>query len=177
MKKLFKISAIALLILLAGFLVFFFGFVPSMVEKSLNPIIAKSPYRVSERAQNLHDQLIVADLHADALLWNRNLLEDSPIAQVDVPKLVRGNVALQAFTVVTKTPRGLNIETNTDETDNIFWLALAQRQPLENLSSLTKRAVFQANKLHEYAAESNGKLVVIQTKTDLRNFLERRKTD
>ncbi len=94
-------------------------------------------------------------MHADALLWNRDLLEDSPIAHVDVPKLIRGNVALQAFTVVTKTPRGLNIEQNTDQTDNVFWLALAQRQPLENLSSLTKRAVYQANKLHEYAEKSN----------------------
>lgn len=177
MKKFMEISAVVLLVLLAAFLVFFFGFVPSMVEKSLNPVISKPPYQVSERAQNLHEKLIVADLHADSLLWNRNLLKDSPIAQVDVPKLVRGNVAIQAFTVVTKTPRGLNIERNTDQTDNIFWLALAQRQPLGNLSSLTKRALYQAAKLHEYAAESGGKLVVITTKTELKNFLERRQTD
>jgi microsomal dipeptidase-like Zn-dependent dipeptidase len=67
------------------------------------------------------------------------------------------------------------MERNTDETDNIFWLALAQMQPLENLSSLTKRALWQAAKLHEYAEESNGKLVIIKTKSDLRNFVERRR--
>ena len=106
MKKLLKIFAVILVVLLAGFLVFFFGFAPSVVEKSLNPVIDKPPYRVSEKAARLHEQLFVADLHADALLWNRDLLEDSPIAQVDVPKLLRGNVALQAFTVVTKSPRG-----------------------------------------------------------------------
>ncbi len=177
MKKIFKIFAVLIAVLLVGFLVFFFGFAAAYTEKSLNPVINKPPYEVSEKAKQLHEKLFVADLHADALLWNRDLNEDSPIAQVDVPKLLKGNVALQAFTVVTKTPRGLNIERNTDSTDNIFWLALAQRQPLENLSSLTKRAVYQANKLNEYAVNSNGKLVVIKTKKDLQNFLERRKTE
>lgn len=177
MKKFLKILIAILSVLIIGFLVFFFFFAASFAEKSLNPIINKPPYQVSERAKNLHEKLLVADLHADSLLWNRDLNEDSSFAQVDLPKLVRGNVALQAFTVVTKTPRNLNIERNTDETDNIFWLALAQRQPLENLSSLTKRALFQAANLYRYANESNGKLVVIKTKTDLKNFLERRKTE
>ncbi|MEP6901697.1 MAG: dipeptidase [Actinomycetota bacterium] len=177
MKKLFKILAVVFTILLIGFIIFFFGFAPSVVEKSLNPVINKPPYQVSEKTRALHEKLIVADLHADALLWNRNLLEKSDISQVDVPKLLEGNVALQAFTVVTKTPRGLNIETNDDKSDNIFWLALAQRQPLENLSSLTKRALYQAAKLKEYSDKSDGKLVLIKSKTDLKNFLERRKTE
>lgn len=177
MKKLLKILTIICVVFLVGFLVFFFGFAPSYIEKSLNPVINKPPYQISEKAKLLHEKLIVADMHADALLWNRNLLEKSEISQVDVPKLLEGNVALQAFTVVTKTPRGLNIEHNTDETDNIFWLVLAQRQPLENLSSLTKRALYQAAKLREYSEKSDGKLVLIKTKTDLRNFLERRKTE
>lgn len=168
---------LVLLVSVVAFLVFFFGFAPEYIEKSLNPVINKPPYQVSEKARALHEKLLVADLHADALLWNRDLLEDSPVAQVDVPKLFRGNVALQAFTVVTKSPRNLNIELNDDTTDNIFWLALAQRQPLENLSSLTKRALYQANKLKEYSERSNGKLVVIKTKKDLQNFLERRRSE
>lgn len=177
MKKLFKNIALFLAFLSAGFLIFFFFFASAVVEKSLNPIINEPPYEVSERAKKLHEKLFVADLHADSLLWNRDLNEDKKYAQVDIPKLFRGNVALQAFTVVTKTPRGLNIERNTDETDNIFWLALSQRQPFENLSSLTKRAVYQANNLQKYADESNGKLIVIKSKTDLKNFLEKRKTE
>jgi membrane dipeptidase len=177
MKKILKITVLIFAVLLIAFLVFFFGFAPSIVERSLNPVINKPPYQVSEKARVLHEKLIVADMHADALLWNRNLLEKSDISQVDVPKLLEGNVALQAFTVVTKTPRGLNIETNDDKTDNIFWLALAQRQPLENLSSLTKRALYQAAKLKEYADKSDGKLVLIKSKTDLKSFLERRKTE
>lgn len=166
-----------LVFLVIGFVVFFFGFTASVTERVLNPVITPPPYKVSERANALHQKLFIADMHADALLWNRDLNEDSPIAHVDVPKLIRGNVTLQAFTVVTKTPRGLNIERNTPDTDNIFWLALAQRQPLENLFSLTKRALYQAKKLHEYASLSNGKLVVIENKRDLRAFVGRRRTE
>lgn len=177
MKKVLKIISALLAVLIIGFLVFFFFFAAPLVEKYLNPVTNKPPYTVSDRARALHEKLFVADLHADSLLWNRSLLEDSVVAQVDVPKLVRGNVALQAFTVVTKTPRGLNIDTNTGDTDDIFWLALAQRQPLENLSSLTKRALWQAARLHEYAARSEGRLVVIRSKRDLRAFVERRRTE
>ncbi len=177
MKKFLKIAAVISVVLIVGFLVFFFGFAPAMVEKSLNPVINKPPYQTSEKARILHEKLLVADLHADSLLWDRDLLEKSERGQVDIPRLLEGSVALQAFTVVTKTPRNLNIERNTDETDNTFWLALAQRQPFENLSSLTKRAVWQAARLHSMAEKSGGKLVVIKTKKDLANFLERRKTE
>jgi len=177
MKKFLKIVAALLLIAIVGFLIFLFGFAAKYTERTLNPVMNNPPYAVSERAAALHAKLFVADMHCDALLWNRDLLQDSPIAQVDVPKLERGNVALQAFTVVTKTPRGMNIEHNTGDTDNIFWLDLAQMQPVENLFSLTKRALHQAAKLHQYAAASNGRFVVIENKRDLRAFLERRKTE
>jgi len=177
MKRFLKIAAFVLFILIIAAIGGFFGFAPGYVADSKNPVINKPPYQVSERAKILHEKLLVADLHADSLLWNYDLNERRKTNQLDVPRLLDGNVALQAFTVVTKSPRGLNIEQNDDKTDNIFWLALGQRQPLENLSSLTKRATWQAAKLHEYAAKSNGKLVIIKTKKDLANFLERRKTE
>jgi len=177
MKKILKYTIGLVVVLGLAFAIFFFTFAASITEHSLNPVINKPPYQAGERAAKLHAGLFVADMHADSLLWNRDLNTDTAAAQVDVPKLIRGNVALQAFTVVTKTPRGLNIERNDDTTDNIFLLALAQRQPLENLFSLTKRALYQARKLHEYAASSGGKLVVIENKRDLAAFVERRKTE
>lgn len=177
MKKIIKIILSIFVVLLIAFAAVFFFVLPSKIEADLNPVINRPPYRTGEKARVLHERLFIADLHADSLLWNRNLLEKSERGQADVPRLLEGNVALQAFTVVTKSPRGLNIERNADETDNIYWLALAQRQPLENLSSLTKRALWQASKLHEYAEKSNGKLVVIKTKSDLRAFVERRQNE
>lgn len=174
MRKALKFAAAAAAVLIILFLIFFFFFAASITERSLNPVIRKPPYAVSDRAAKLHETLFVADMHADSLLWGRDLNADPSTAQVDVPKLVRGNVALQAFTVVTKTPRGLNIERNDDSTDNILLLALAQRQPLENLTSLTKRALWQASRLHEYAAASGGALTVIENKRDLAAFVQRR---
>ncbi|HEX8368112.1 MAG TPA: dipeptidase [Pyrinomonadaceae bacterium] len=177
MKKFIKIILAIFGVSLIAFTGIFFFVLPAKIEADLNPVINKPPYQISEKARALHEKLFIADLHADSLLWNRNLPEKSERGQVDVPRLLEGNVALQAFTVVTKSPRGLNIERNTDETDNIYWLALAQRQPLENLSSLTKRALWQASKLHEYAEKSNGKLLIIKTKSDLREFVERRRSE
>jgi microsomal dipeptidase-like Zn-dependent dipeptidase len=177
MKKILKSAAVILIVPVVGFLVWFFGFAPAWIARSRNEVVNKPPYQISERARALHEKLLVADLHADSLLWNYDLNERQSANQVDVPRLLEGNVALQAFTVVTKTPRGQNIERNDAESDNIFWLALAQRQPLENLSSLTKRAVWQAAQLHKYASQSGGKLVVVKTKKDLQDFLERRKSE
>ncbi len=176
MRKAIRIFAAVSAVIIILFLIFFFSFAASVTERMLNPVINKPPYPVSQRAAKLHETLFVADMHADSLLWGRDINADAAVAQVDVPKLVRGNVALQAFTVVTKTPRGLNIERNDDLTDNILLLALAQRQPFANLSSLTRRALWQAGRLHEYAAASGGALTVIENKRDLGAFIERRKT-
>lgn len=177
MRKFLKISGLILTILLIAFIAVFFFVLPRYFANSLNPVINPPPYQISEKAKQLHEQLLIADLHADSLLWKRDLLQKDSIGQVDVPRLLEGNVSLQAFTVVTKSPQNLNIEQNNDKTDNIFWLALSEMQPLENLSSLTGRAVFQARKLHQFAEKSGGKLVAIKSKKDLQNFLEKRKTE
>src|SRR5262249_37496769 len=108
-------------ILLAALGVFFF-FVPGYVGRQRNVTLNQPPYAASEQAKELHKKLLVADLHADTLMWNRDLLEKGSWGHVDLPRLVEGNVAVQAFTVVTKTPRGMNIESNTGETDNITLL-------------------------------------------------------
>lgn len=164
-------------VLVTAFAVFFFGFAARLAADLLNPVAQKPPYRRLETTQALHEKLLIADMHSDSLLWDRDLNTKDAIGHEDIPRMFEGNVALQAFTVVTKSPRGLNIESNTGDTDDIFWLALGQMQPVENLFSLTKRAVWQAKQLHNAADRSRGKFVVIKTKADLRNFLERRKTE
>ena len=152
----------------------FFFILPGYVEGSMNVVLKAPPYPASERASNLHRRLFVADLHADSLLWNRDLLEKSARGHVDIPRLIEGNVALQAFTIVTKTPRGQNIENNDDSTDNITLLAIAQRWPISAWSSLTERALYQSRKLHEAAERSENRFVIIKTAADLTDYAERR---
>ena len=107
----------------------FFVALPRLVDEDQNKVVNKPPYSASARAFNLHKQLTIADLHADSLLWGRDLLERSTYGQVDIPRLADGNVALQVFSLPTKSPHGLNIESNEDKHDDIFWLAIADRWP------------------------------------------------
>lgn len=168
---------IGLAIVLAIAAVVIFGFVPTYVGKGMNVTINLPPYAASDVAKELHARLLVADLHADTLMWNRDLLEKGSWGHVDLPRLQEGNVAVQAFTVVTKTPRNMNIEANTGDTDNITLLAFAERWPLATWTNLTERALYQASRLHEAAARSNGKLVILRTKDDVTKFLQRRQTE
>ncbi len=88
-----------------------------------------------------------------------------------------GNVAIQAFTVVTKTPKHLNVDRNSDQTDDIRRLAMAEMWPPKTWSSLLQRALYQAERLNEMAAESKGKFVVLRNGHAVRDYLERRKNN
>ncbi len=171
-----KLLLVVVLLLLLGAGIFFFV-VPARVEKGMNTVLVPPPYVASEKGAELHKKLLVVDLHADSLLWNRDLLERGTYGHVDVPRLIEGNVAVQAFTIVTKTPRNMNIEANDDSTDNITMLAIAERWPFAAWSSLKERALYQAKRLHEFAARSNGKLTIIKSAEDLKTYLERRKSE
>jgi membrane dipeptidase len=170
MKKNLASLAFILLLLLA----LFFFVLPRQVDQRANKVWAGSYSATSAQATALHQKLFIADLHCDALLWNRDLLERNRRGAVDVPRLLAGNVALQAFTVVSKVPLGLNIERNTDQKDLITLLAVSQRWPASTWGSLKQRALYQAGKLHDFAARSNGRLVLIKTREDLQNYLSRR---
>jgi membrane dipeptidase len=164
------------LLVVAGLLVFFFV-LPATVEAALNGVGHPAPYSATPEAAALHKTLIVADLHADSLLWGRDLVDRGTRGHVDIPRLIEGNVALQVFSVVTQSPRGLNIERNDDSTDDITLLGLGQRWPAKALMSLKERALYQSARLHDMAARSGGRLVMVKSKRDLETFLQRRKLE
>lgn len=153
------------------------GLVPSAVESRLNAVLDRDPYRPSLRARELHRKLLIADLHADSLLWGRDLLSRGGRGHVDVPRLIEGNVAVQGFTVVTKTPRFMSLEGNDDRTDDITLLALFQRWPRATWGSLKERALYQARRLQEAVGRSAGKLHLIRTAAELDSYLNRRSRD
>ncbi len=149
---------------------------PGVVERRMNRVSGTS-IPVSERARAIHARYFVADLHADTTLWNRDLLARGTRGHVDLPRLIEGGVALQAFTIVTRTPRGMNIERNTADTDNITLLAVAERWPIRTWNSLAERALYQASRVTDAAAGSNGQLIVIRTGADLAAFETKRAAD
>ncbi len=164
-----------IILLVLCVLVAFFVALPRLVDEDQNKVVNKPPYTASPRAFNLHKQLTIADLHADSLLWGRDLLERGTYGHVDFPRLADGNVALQVFSLPTKSPHGLNIESNEDKNDDIFWLAIVDRWPPATWTSLTQRALYHAHRLHQFARASRGGFVVIESSADLSVYLERRR--
>lgn len=155
-----KILGRAVLLLVVG-LAAFLTFAPGYVEAERNRINWQGPYPVSEDAAALHGNLIIGDWHADSLLWNRDLTVRGQTGHVDIPRLLEGNVALQVFTAVTKSPAGQNYHENSVEArDNITLLAIGQMWPPRTWDSLVERALYQADRLHGFAQASAGLRVI-----------------
>jgi microsomal dipeptidase-like Zn-dependent dipeptidase len=147
--------------------------VPYVADRALNIVTPPDEEREpSAAARALHAGLRLADLHADSLLWPRDLLERGTVGQVDVPRLVAGRVALQVFGVPTQTPYGLNFERNSSDTfDMTTALVVASAWEPRSWTSRKARALHQASKLREAAERSGGRLVLVRTRGDLARFL------
>ena len=157
------------------FLLFAILTLPILVDKNMNPVSDHPAFDVSEEALKLHETLFIGDWHADSHLWNRDLSKRYKRGHVDIPRLQEGNVALQMFTTVTKSPRGQNYEKNeTSASDNITSLAVIQRWPIKTWSSLAERAIFQANKVHKLATNDVDNFMLIKSQADLNNFIQKR---
>lgn len=152
----------------------FFLFAMPVMDRRMNRVAPILHEPASAAAESLHATLAVADLHADPLLWPRSLVRRVRHGHVDLPRLVEGRVALQVFSAVTQTPRGLNYLRNDSTTDNIRLVAMASRWPVRTWGSRLERALYQADKLRRAAAASAGQLVVIRTTADLSRALAER---
>ncbi len=141
----------------------FFGIAPGYVEGSMNIVDGKPLLKVSDEAKVLHKTLMIVDLHSDSLMWNRDITERASRGHMDLPRLEQGNVALQLFSSVTKTPKGQNYDGNGADTDNITLLTVAQLQPAKTWSSLVERSLYHAAKLDAAVSASHGKLVAVST--------------
>ncbi len=151
-------------------------FGPAEVEKMQNRIAAPDkPWPVSTGARDLHRKLIIGDLHADSLLWDRDLLKRVSRGHADIPRLRDGNVAVQVFTAVTRSPRGQNYNENaSDAPDNITPLVVGQLRPVRTWTSLLQRALDQAARLNAMAEEAPDELRIIRNRADLAEVLAAR---
>lgn len=145
-----------------------------------------------ERAQ--HRKLFVADLHTDTMLWNRDIIRENGRGHVDLPRMKAGNIRLQIFTAVTKTPpaktetrknaQGDESEFTCVYADDINLtglLAVAQLRDPETWFDLEARALLQARRLQDFELESLRRhandpgypeLRIIRTLDDLKYVME-----
>ena len=167
-----------ILSLLLFIVVIFFVVAPSLLEKQFNLISEHAPFIVSEEAQKLHRNLFIGDLHADSTLWDRNLSNQHNFGHVDIPRLQKGNVALQMFTTVSKVPQGLNYDRNeTSANDRITVLAVIQGWPIKTWNNLTERVIYQAKKIQRIAKKDSDNFMLILSQSDLDKFINKRKSN
>ena len=155
----------------------FFGFLPGYVEGSMNAVDGQPLIKVSDEAKALHKTLNIVDLHSDTLMWNRDLGKPADRGHMDLPRLQEGNVALQLFSSVTKTPKGQNYDGNGADTDNITLLTFAQLQPVKTWRSLVERSLYHASKRDGAVSGSDGKLQAVDKAQQLDALLAARQKD
>ena len=167
-----------ILSLLLFIVLIFFVVAPSLLEKQFNLISEHTPFIVSEEAQKLHGDLFIGDLHADSTLWDRNLSNQHNYGHVDIPRLQKGNVALQMFTTVSKVPQGLNYDRNeTSANDSITALAVIQGWPIKTWNNLTERVIYQAKKIQRIAKKDSDNFMLILSQSDLDKFINKRRSN
>ncbi len=166
MKRFFKWLALILLLLLAAIYIYLTQILGPRIDAKMNAVLPHEPYAVSDAAQALHDELWIADLHADSLLWRRNPAKRQTRGQVDLPRLRDGGVEFQIFSAVTKSPKGQNFDGNdADAPDQITQLAMAQFWPLRTWDSIYERAAYQAQRLQKL--ERKGEVHIVRTAADM----------
>ena len=147
------------------------------IDRRRNTVHRPPPYEASDAARELHSRLVIADLHADSLLWGRDLLVRADRGHVDVPRLIEGNVALQVLAVATRVPHGINLDSNDDTSDDVLLIALLDRWPRATWRSNMARALYQAGRARRMAATSGGRLTLVTSSAGLAAYLARRRTD
>jgi membrane dipeptidase len=135
------------------------------------------PYAVSERVRSVHAGLDVVDLHADSLLWGRDLTVRGSQGQVDVPRLIEGNVAIQVLAASTHAPRHINIEANDGRSDDVTLLAVASGWPPSTWRSRLARALYLAERARTLEARATGRFRLLRTADDLAAYRTARAGD
>lgn len=170
----FKRLALGLGSLLVLALAAFFIFAPGIVERSHNELANTALPELGDESKAVHQKLQIVDMHSDTLMWDRSLLKRANRGHMDLQRLQEGNVALQIFSSVSKSPKGQNYESNSADSDNITLLSIAQLQPPQTWFSPFERSRFHAKKLRDAAQRSDGALRTITSKAELEDLLEQR---
>lgn len=146
----------------------------SLIARLVTRTLIRPPYDPGPDADRLHGSLEVVDLHADPLLWNRDLVERGTYGHVDLPRLREGNVAVQLFGVVTGIPFPLRMDNNRDRGDFIGFLARLHGWPRETRRSRLQRALYLASTLSGFVDRSEGGLRLLGSVGDLNALIAER---
>jgi membrane dipeptidase len=146
------------------------------VERLLNRVDSVALPEVSNATRALHAASFVADLHADSLLFGRDLARRSSVGHVDLPRLRDGGVALQVFGIVTRVPLGANIDrTEARGPDALTLLGCLKLLPA-CITGPFARLEQQATRLAELVARDPN-VVWVRSAADLARLARQRERD
>ncbi|WP_444935976.1 dipeptidase [Microbulbifer sp. JMSA004] len=146
------------------------------IEKSMNKVEPGKIAAMSPEAKALHQSLLVGDLHADSFLWARDLRKRADYGHLDLPRAREGNLGIQVFTSVTKSPRGQNYQKNSSKAgDNITLLAIAQAWPVKAWGSLYERALYHAERVNALQQSAPDQIRIVKSAADLQEVLAARR--
>ncbi|MFP4502627.1 MAG: dipeptidase [Candidatus Hydrogenedentota bacterium] len=147
---------------------------PFLLMALANSVAMRKPPPVPQEAQDLHSRLMLADMHADTFMWQRDILRRSRWGHVDVPRMREGNAGLYVFTATTSVPLGMNFASSPRTLDMLTALHALQGWPRTTWFSLKDRALYMLARMDDAASRSGGQFMVIRSLEDLTRYLARR---
>ncbi|MEM7411510.1 MAG: dipeptidase [Myxococcota bacterium] len=146
------------------------------LEAFLNRVTPAALPAVSADTRAFHDAQLVADLHADSLLFRRDLSQRARFGHADFSRLRSGGVGLQVFAVVTRVPLGSNFDhTPADRLDLVRAYGCVTWAP-SCFAGPFRRLADQAERLANSVARDS-KAVWIRSREDLARFEIRHRED
>ena len=134
-------------------------------DGKLNAVAPRQFASIDGAVKRFHQQSFVAHMHADSLLWGRDLASRHTRGQADLPRLREGGVDLQVFSVVTQVPYGLNYTSNPSKPDLLPILFIASWRHPQTWFSPRGRALAQAAELTRLG--ETGQLQLVLRRDDL----------
>nr|CAG4719562.1 unnamed protein product [Naegleria fowleri] len=156
--------------------VIFFVALPWAFDTFSNQIYSFETFLKNANAKTIHENIpFIADLHADTLMWKyRGGFLTTEKGHVSLPKMQRGNQALQVLAAVNFIPHTLNMKTNVNSTDILPFLIASQLYEYSAWFSPFGRARAYSKLLHQYESESKGIFTIIKNKKNLEEFITKR---
>lgn len=135
------------------------------VDAKLNSILPQEAAPLNAALREFHAAAFIADMHADSLLWGRDLTIHNPRGHVDLPRLAAGGIDLQVFGVVTQVPQKSNYRATRGDSDILPSLFLGSWRPPGSWFDPRRRGLVQARELHKLADQ--GRLTLVTRRADL----------
>ncbi len=139
-----------------------------------NTVVLSGPYQPPEQTQAFHQQLFIADMHADTFTFVDSFMQRKDYAHLDYPRAQDGGLNLLTMAIATevplsmvkRSPEGVKRGTNLIQVG-----AIAGLEPISNWSSNYARGLWVINNIKETVANNPNELLLVTHREDITELL------